>query len=57
MHCVWEVHAEQLVGQTKQEPLDRNLPVAHVEQFEFVEDVQVKQFFDAWQHSLLDKRV
>jgi hypothetical protein len=27
------VHAEQFEGQTKQEPLDKYLPVAHVEQF------------------------
>ncbi len=43
MHSVADVHAEQLVGQTKQDPLDKYFPIAHVEQDYFVEVVQVKQ--------------
>ncbi len=32
-----EVQAEQFVGQTKQEPFDKYLPVAHVEHYKDVD--------------------
>ncbi len=30
VHAVAELHAEQLVGQTMQEPFDKYLPISHV---------------------------
>ncbi len=48
MHCIWEVHAEQFVGQTKQVPLDKKFPV--VQEVHCVGEVQAEQFVgQTWQ--------
>jgi hypothetical protein len=43
MHTEDEVQAVQLALQTKQEPFDKYLPMLHVEQYSFVDELQVKQ--------------
>ncbi len=51
VHTVAELHAEQLVGQTRQKPFDKYLPVAHVEHNYVVEEVHFKQLYVDSQHS------
>ena len=51
MHIEAELQAEQLVGQTRQEPLNKYLPVAHVEHNYVVEEVHFKQLYVESQHS------
>ncbi len=51
VHTVAELHAEQLVGQTMQEPLNKYLPVEHVEHNYVVEEVHFKQLYVESQHS------
>ncbi len=53
MHCVKEVHAEQLVGQVKQEPLDRYLPVTH--KVHCVKEVQEEQLVGQVKQKPLDR--
>ncbi len=43
MHTEDESHASQLFGHIKQDPLDKYLPVSHVEHDSFVDELQVKQ--------------
>ncbi len=51
VHIVAEVQAEQFIGQTRQKPFDKYLPVAQVEHNKLVEEVHVKQLYVASQHS------
>ena len=51
MHIEAEVQAEQFVGQIKQDPFDKYLPVAHVEHNYVVEEVHFKQLYVESQHS------
>jgi hypothetical protein len=43
VHSIVEVQAEQFVGQIKQEPLDKYLPVLHDKHDSFVDELQDKQ--------------
>ncbi len=45
-----EVQSKQFDGQTKHDPLDKYLPVTHVEHDYFVDEVHVKQLFVGKQH-------
>ncbi len=52
MHTVAEVHAEQFVEQTMQEPFDKYLPVAQVKQEFVLISLHVKHEVSHWTHNL-----
>jgi hypothetical protein len=56
VHIEAEVQAEQFVGQTKQDPFDKYLPIVHVEHNKSVEELHVKQLYVVSQHSELVDR-